>query len=99
MSIEEMKQKVTPIAQAYALPKLAIFGSAARGELTENSDIDILVAKSPQIRGLLSLSALAVALEEALSKSVDLVTYDGLEKSYIKKYVLADEVVLYEHPR
>ena len=96
MTIEEIREKILPVAKSYDLPKLSLFGSAARGELTDASDIDIIVAKSPQIRGLLSLSALANALEEALNKSVDLVTYDGLEKSYIKKYVLADEVVLYE---
>ena len=98
MTVEEIKQKITPIAQSYSLPKLALFGSAARGELTDVSDIDIIIAKSPQIRGLMSLSALANALEEVLNKSVDLITYDGLENSYIKKYVLADEVVLYEQP-
>ena len=37
-TIEEIKDKVTPIAQKYGVKRISLFGSYARGEATENSD-------------------------------------------------------------
>jgi predicted nucleotidyltransferase len=42
-SIEEIKEKITPILQRYGVTRAAIFGSLAKGEATSSSDVDILV--------------------------------------------------------
>ena len=42
-SIQEIKEKITPILQQYGITKAAIFGSLAKGEVKPDSDVDILV--------------------------------------------------------
>lgn len=42
MSINEIKEKITPIFKKYGVKKASIFGSVARGESIQN-DVDILV--------------------------------------------------------
>ncbi|MBL7061044.1 MAG: nucleotidyltransferase domain-containing protein, partial [Actinobacteria bacterium] len=42
-NIEEIKKKILPILKDYRVKKIGLFGSYARGEIKENSDIDILI--------------------------------------------------------
>ncbi|HEM3613119.1 TPA: nucleotidyltransferase domain-containing protein [Streptococcus suis] len=42
-TIEEIKEKVQPIAEKYHLSKVYLFGSYARNEADENSDVDLAV--------------------------------------------------------
>ena len=96
MTIDQIKEKVIPIAKEYNIPKIAIFGSAARGDSTENSDIDFLIEKSDKIRDLVDLSSFSIKLEKSLNKPVDVVTYKGLEKSIMRESILENEVIIYE---
>ena len=41
--IEEIKEKIIPILRKYGVKRASIFGSTVRGEMREDSDIDILV--------------------------------------------------------
>lgn len=78
-SIEEIRQKILPVALQYRLHTVYLFGSYARGEAQADSDIDLLVDLSgTDIKGMFALSALFIALEEALQKPVDLVTVSAL---------------------
>jgi len=54
-----------------------VFGSAARGEATETSDLDFLVEMEPE-RSLLDLAALRNDLMDLLGREVDVVTEDSL---------------------
>lgn len=49
--IEEIAERVRPIAERYGVGKIYLFGSYARGEATEESDIDLLV-DAENIHGL-----------------------------------------------
>ena len=95
--IEEIKDKIIPIAKAYDIPKVALFGSFARGEATEESDIDLLIERgnSSKMKGF-SYFSFELALEAALGKKIDILTYKQLETSWLEKYAKADEVVIYE---
>ena len=42
-TIDEIREKVKPIAEKYGIEKVWLFGSYARGEATEESDVDLLV--------------------------------------------------------
>lgn len=82
-SIEQLKERITPVAQKYGLPAVYIFGSYARNEATENSDVDILVDRTgTTLKGLFSLGGLYNDLCEAVEKTVDLVTTSALEQEY-----------------
>jgi len=65
--VEEIKNKILPILKRYGVRRASIFGSVARGEATENSDIDILVEIRSNI-SLLDFVGLKLELEEVLGR-------------------------------
>jgi len=86
------------VLRMYPVKRAAFFGSAARGDLAENSDIDMLVEFLPNTRGILFFG-LHVDLEKAFARHVDLITYDALyteAKPLFKENVLRDVRVIYE---
>ncbi|HBY57289.1 MAG TPA: hypothetical protein DEG96_05450 [Candidatus Atribacteria bacterium] len=92
MKVEEIKRKILPVLKKYGVTRAGIFGSVARGEAREDSDIDILV----EIKGRMSLldfAGLKVELEETLGKPVDLGEYSAI-KPIIKEQILSEEVAI-----
>ena len=80
-SIYEIQQRIAPVAKQYGVKAVFLFGSYARGEAREDSDIDLLVDTSgTNLRTLLSLGALYCDLEAALQKPIDLITVSALEQ-------------------
>lgn len=69
-----------------------VFGSVARGDDTEASDLDLLV-DAPRGTSLLDLVKAKHAIEDTLRVPVDLVTLDDLPESY-RAAVLAEAVPL-----
>ena len=92
INVEQIKHKILPILQGYEVKKIALFGSCARGEMAENSDIDILVDIGADI-SLLDFVGLKQKIEEALGRNVDLVEYNTL-KPILKERILKEQVVL-----
>ena len=90
MQVEEIKQKAIPILKASGVTRSSLFGSYARGDQREDSDIDMLV-ETPKGMGLFNFVGLQQELEDALGKKVDLGTYRSVSK-YIKEYVEKDLV-------
>ncbi len=79
-SVDEIKKRITPIAQKYGLAAVYLFGSYARGEADENSDIDLLVdLTDSSVRGIL-LGSLYCEFQEALETKIDLVTVSSLDQ-------------------
>lgn len=75
-TINEIADKVLPIAEAYDIDRIYLFGSYARGEATEESDIDLYVEFSKPL-GLRYCSFVS-DIEERLGKCIDIITKDGL---------------------
>ena len=90
LSLEEVKQKILPILHKYHIKKASIFGSYARGEPKESSDIDLLV-EVPEDVSLLDYIHIKHELESALNQTVDLVEFQAL-KTLIKPKILAEQV-------
>ena len=85
-TLDELKQKITPIAQQYELPAVYLFGSYARGEANENSDVDLLINRDgSKIVTLFDLGALYNDLNENLNKGLDLLTEDALLQEEAKR--------------
>jgi predicted nucleotidyltransferase len=57
-TIEELKKRIEPVATKYNLPAVYLFGSYAKGEATEDSDVDILVDKEGTGFPMVSLRSL-----------------------------------------
>ena len=94
MDINTIKAKSAPILKKLGVSKAAVFGSVARQEDTQQSDIDILVDFQKKFT-LFDLSELKIELEEALGKKVDLVTYQSIHPK-LKKQILSQQKILYE---
>jgi len=90
LNIKEIKQKILPILQRYNTKRVGLFGSYVRGEIKENSDMDILVEIEKDI-SLLDFVGLELEIEEVLGKKVDLVEYKTI-KPLLKERILAEEV-------
>lgn len=82
-SVPEIQSRVLPIAQKYNIPALYLFGSYARGEANENSDVDLLVdTTGTALTSLLRLGELYCDLETALKKSIDLVAIRSIMQKH-----------------
>ena len=92
ISIREIEQKILPILQCHGVKRAGLFGSCVRGEVKEDSDIDILVEIKKDI-SLLDFVGLKQKIEEALGRKVDLVEYDTL-KPLLRERILKEQVVL-----
>ena len=69
-TIEEIKATVKPIADKYNVDSIYLFGSYARGDATENSDLDFLVFGGDEFK-LTNIFALAEDLRIAFKRQVD----------------------------
>ena len=96
MSLDELlqakREDILRIAAKYGVSNVRIFGSVARGEADEQSDIDLLVNMEPK-RSLLDLAGLLVDLEELLGCKVDVVPEDSL-RDRIRNRVSKEAVAL-----
>lgn len=94
MDVATIKQAVTPIARSYGVKRIYLFGSYAKGNANENSDVDLLVEKGKPL-SLLKLSGMRQSVQDALQLSVDLVTTTGIEDEFHKE-IAGTEILLYE---
>lgn len=88
----QKKVDILTIAQKYGAKNLRIFGSVARGQESELSDIDILLEMDAQ-QGLLEQIAFAQALEDLLGCKVDLAEEETLHP-LIKNRVMQEAIAL-----
>jgi len=94
MTVEEIKQRATPVFQEYGVLHAAIFGSFARGEGTPESDVDLLV-RLGRPTGMVGYMRLVESLEQSLGRKVDLVTEQSLNPR-IKSFVHRELVNIFE---
>jgi predicted nucleotidyltransferase len=80
------------IAAQRGATSVKVFGSAARGDETAESDIDLLVRMEPG-RSLLDLGGLLMDLQQLLGRDVDVVTEGSLRPS-MRSRVLREAVDL-----
>lgn len=90
-TLEEIKAIVTPIAQRYNMKEVYLFGSYARGEATEKSDIDLVMNFSDTIT-LFTYAEIIKELENLFGKKVDIVSHNSASPRLL--YQIIDEEVL-----
>ena len=71
-AINQIKKLTEPIFKKYGVDKAYIFGSYARGDYNENSDIDIIIT-AKKIKSLLIIGSILENLKQVLQKEVDLI--------------------------
>lgn len=100
--IEEIADIVRPIAESCGAGKIYLFGSYARGEATENSDIDLLIDNG-NVHGL-RFFGFCGDLERALKTNVDVITVNSLYEEYkndeyiakLRAEIEKDRVMIYD---
>ncbi|HET8837358.1 MAG TPA: nucleotidyltransferase domain-containing protein [Flavobacteriaceae bacterium] len=73
--------------------EIGVFGSYARGEMTPESDIDILYSLNKTI-DLFQLVGIKLDLEEKLNRKIDFVSKHALNR-HVKPYILKDLKIIY----
>lgn len=96
-TVDEIKTKVIPIAMEYGVNSMSLFGSYARGDATEDSDIDFLIDRG-EIKGLIDNIDFIHDLKMVLGCDVDVVTTGSHNKSLLEN-IRRYNVKIYEKPR
>jgi hypothetical protein len=91
MKIEELKEKLLPILRKHGVSRAGLFGSVARGEAQEDSDVDVLVEIRKKHFSLLDFVRVENELGEALGRKVDLVEYAAIHPM-LKDRILKEEL-------
>jgi len=87
--------ELAALCRQYQVRELSLFGSAARGEMRPDSDIDLLVEFLPDAQiDLVDYAGLMLDLSSLLGRKVDLVSKNGL-KSLIRDSVLEEARLVY----
>ncbi|MEW6753307.1 MAG: nucleotidyltransferase family protein [Candidatus Latescibacterota bacterium] len=87
-------QKLIEVCRQNDVSRVGVFGSMARGEADEQSDIDLLVEFSRR-KGLLAVVALERQMSAAVGRKVDLLTEAAISP-YLRDRILRDLQVIYE---
>lgn len=95
LDLQTIKSAVRHMAPKYDILHVELFGSCARGEGKDSSDVDILLDTGTAF-SLLDASRFRAELAGTLGTEVDVVSRAALYEP-IAKHALKDAVLLYEH--
>lgn len=90
--LKEKREEILAIAAKHGAYNVRVFGSVARGEATDKSDVDFLV-EIEQGRTLFDRIALIQELEDFLERKVDVAKPENLHQR-IRDRVLQEAIVL-----
>jgi uncharacterized protein len=88
--LKDHREEIIRLARAHGARNVRVFGSAARGDMDETSDIDFLVEFEPGT-SLLQHGALIAELEELLGRKVDVAPEKTL-REHVRERVLREAV-------
>ncbi|MCS1412223.1 MAG: hypothetical protein M2R45_05428 [Verrucomicrobia subdivision 3 bacterium] len=90
--IETHRSEILALAERYGIYNVRVFGSMARDDADETSDVDLLVALSPDKTGL-ALGGLLMDVQKLLGRRVDVLTEPALHPA-LRERVLREAVPL-----
>jgi len=90
--LQSKREEILRVAARHGAHNVRIFGSVARGEANETSDVDFLVKMEPG-RSLLDHAGLILDLEALLERPVDVASERGL-RTKIRKQVMKEVIPL-----
>ena len=93
LTLKQIKTRILPIMAKHNIREVFLFGSYARGEATNKSDVDIY-CESGDIRTLIDQGFFEDELKEALGKEVDIVFIGSQMDDYFKQQLEGDLIKL-----
>lgn len=87
-TVEEIQERVKPVAEKYQIPIIYLFGSYARNEATNDSDIDFLVETKgmPESDYWVLYGEFFEELKDAVEHEIDLVEMEALSEQQLTDY-------------
>ena len=99
LSPAELRDRLRPFCEKHHIRRLEVFGSAARGQASPSSDVDLLVTLHETASvSTAELLEMAGEAEELVGRPVDFVLRHSIEKSpnrFAREHILATAVCLY----
>ncbi len=97
-TIDRQRTAVAALCRKHQVQRLAVFGSAARGDVTDSSDLDFVVEFSPlsPVQHADAYFGLIEDLESLFRKSVDLVELAPVVNPYFRESLEESQTVVYE---
>lgn len=90
LDLRAIQLQIIPILKKADVSRSFVFGSYARGEVNDESDLDLIVEFGKR-KSLLDVAELYVELKEKLGMEVDLLTPEAISP-HLKKYIENDKV-------
>ncbi|MCW5908271.1 MAG: nucleotidyltransferase family protein [Chitinophagales bacterium] len=101
--IEKHRKEIEALCEKHKVDSLFLFGSFAKGEETETSDVDLLVnfGEVDLLTYADNYFDLFEALEKLLGRKVDLISEKAITNPYLIKSINRNRIKVYErrHPR
>ena len=96
VDIDEIREKSSDVFKMYPVNTVMLFGSYAKGDQTENSDIDMIVKNSDL--EFLEMSRIRQQLSSKIGKKIDLISEEDV--SDVFRFLIQDEeALIYEKQR
>ena len=93
LTLKQIKERIFPVLKKYGINEVYLFGSYARGEANNNSDVDIY-CEHGDIKSLFDINNLQDELEQSLEKKVDLVFVNSQMDDYFEQQLKGDLIKL-----
>ncbi|MBS1527977.1 MAG: nucleotidyltransferase domain-containing protein [Bacteroidetes bacterium] len=90
--LEQYQKLILPVLKRYFIKRAAIFGSAAKGSMGVDSDLDLLIEPGKNFT-LFNLLSLEAEISNLINRKVDLVEY-GAIKASIRQDVLSTAITI-----
>lgn len=94
IAIEDIREALSEILPPYHVRKAYLFGSQARGDASQESDVDLAFEEYVPYT-LDNLHSIEDALEERLGTNVDIISYPGIRSRLFRRSVDRDKVEVY----
>ena len=98
-TLDEIRKMLTKVASIYGIEKIYLFGSYARGEANEKSDIDLYIPILPNNMGI-KFYGMYEYIKEITDKNIDIITdgsqfSDSIEQRFLFDNLNKDKVMIY----
>ncbi len=91
--LDELAKHREEIQQRFGIKRLSIFGSIARDEFSEDSDLDVLVEFREDHETFANYMDLKFFLEDLFNRDVDLVMHDAVRPAF-RPYIERDAIAI-----
>jgi predicted nucleotidyltransferase len=92
-TLQSKRAEIYAIADRYGIENIRVFGSVARGDADETSDVDLMVDMQ-QGKSFFDLMGFKSEMEEMLHHTVDIVEIEAVKNPLRKRYMLEDVLPL-----